>query len=199
MRLLFDDTVADSPTAKLPEMIEPGAPTDPIDYMVFNEGTGPRINLIFETLSSPERSNHCAVTLVTAAKLANKLNIPLRVISRNNPSNAKCIYSCLESHNVKLPTKLEFYNDCTRNQKDFVPHKLLITEEDCFLAPNNTLANVAAEICMQTHCFCLLHNSNALSEAKTNSSSSRTNILFFSDPTELSTEMEAHIHGRANQ
>lgn len=103
----------------------------PIQYLE-TEGERFRLNLVTDSLMSHSLFGGVATALILAVEFCNKMNWPLRLITRTTDNNPVDFEHFLENQKLKKPEIVEYYSDFQKNEA--VRLKLEVTEKDVFFA-----------------------------------------------------------------
>lgn len=115
-----------------------------------------RINLMIDSWMQQTPYLNSPAWLILVTELANTLEIPLRIISRNSLINPYDFFSLLKYHQINKPVKIEFYSDEERLNGGHSP-KLEISEKDVFFATSWSTALVVECINLRKQFFYILN------------------------------------------
>ena len=104
-------------------------PNSPIPNIIIDD-RGFRINLVTDTIIPNEAFSKSATAIVIAAEIANSLECPLRIITRNSKTSPLDFEKILQFSNIKLNIPVMFFDDSSNNSA----YKLEIGIDDVFIA-----------------------------------------------------------------
>ncbi|MCX5774546.1 MAG: hypothetical protein NTX05_08095 [Fusobacteria bacterium] len=95
---------------------------------------GKRINLVTDSIESHSLLGGVATAIIFATMLSKQWQVPLRVITRTTPPNARNFKKILSLLSIDIPNNIEFYSDYDRDFFGDKVNKLDVHEEDIFIA-----------------------------------------------------------------
>lgn len=116
-----------------PELYASLKRTQPIQSIILNEDVK-RINLVTDSIEKNSLLGGVATALVIVTELANRLNIPLRIITRTTPVNPVDYKNIMKISGVESAKDVTFYSDYDRDEDGKTVFKLELSPKDIFVA-----------------------------------------------------------------
>lgn len=112
----------------------------PIDCMIETFPCNKRITVVLDQMDSNALKGGCAGAVALATAFATKANCELRILSRNAPADARAYYKTMQELGITIPNSVAFFSDIDRSNTGDCQFKLLVSENDIFMATSWTTA-----------------------------------------------------------
>ena len=126
----------------------------PIGWMEVNRDTY-RLNIVTDSLQKDSLFGGVATSLILATLFVNKYDIPLRIITRTMPPNARGYDDLLRLMHIKRPNAVEFFSDwdAVYSENNL---KLEVSDKDIFMATSWWTAEVIRGVNLRKEFFYIL-------------------------------------------
>jgi hypothetical protein len=93
-----------------------------------------RVNLITDSIQKDSLFGGVATSLIIASEFAVSLNMPLRIVTRNQEADPINYYNIIELNKIQRPWSVSFFFDCPRDTTGSGGAELDISPDDIFIA-----------------------------------------------------------------